>query len=590
MAIEVVAGAMSKLRVQRSREKKRAYWREKSLKRKITRIIRGEQDMLQWLVYLESTRYEKQQESAGNQTMRAMVIRYIKNLAQITTAMSSFYVNVGLQRLLYNYRTPEAKRAYEWLTDLYPNAEAYRTVKATLINQIKGRFGDGLNICQAERGERRFESVEHQDRWEDLVKHCLKFFVPWSTRQTCLTAGFDGFLADSPAPRKRYREIAPDAREIGWSHAFIHPPCYEQLTTKVGLGSPSQRLAVPRFQNVILREDNLDDLGGGDPQLSEDELTAIVRRLGEEDLQRQKASPKSLRIMADGTPCARIDVAGPNSTFQCELDEGIKLLEIWTQSNSQNILLATHWVEYTRWESVAPATAWVDLGDGRELRIEIKPVSQPESGQRRIHLGLRCQSASTPATWRKFLQDARQACSSPVPRYALAALVLLAGGWIATTVVYQRHLRKQQAEIQQINRELAAERAANTNLQSRLGAGRPLTYALAPDELRRRGSQRVAEDVIYISPQSSLVVLELPVGLGQHFSYRASLSEFLVKNPILSESSLLPQQKGDEMFVYLEIPCDHLQSDKHYVVDLYSGSRSGTWLRIHTFRFHVVKE
>jgi hypothetical protein len=35
---------------------------------------------------------------------------------QITTPYSSFYVNVGLTRLLYNYSTSEAQRIYEMLT------------------------------------------------------------------------------------------------------------------------------------------------------------------------------------------------------------------------------------------------------------------------------------------------------------------------------------------------------------------------------------------------------------------------------------------------------------------------------------------
>ena len=99
-AIQILSNAMSKLGVQRSREKKRAYWRHKNLKRKITRIVRDDRDALQWLIYFESEQYEKQQEQAGVQTTRDMIVRYIKHLTQMTTAMSSFYVHVGLHRVL----------------------------------------------------------------------------------------------------------------------------------------------------------------------------------------------------------------------------------------------------------------------------------------------------------------------------------------------------------------------------------------------------------------------------------------------------------------------------------------------------------
>ena len=61
-AIEIVASAAKKLTAEQSREKRRAYWRIKRLKQRIRRMTRDKQDTLQWLIYLESEKYERQQE------------------------------------------------------------------------------------------------------------------------------------------------------------------------------------------------------------------------------------------------------------------------------------------------------------------------------------------------------------------------------------------------------------------------------------------------------------------------------------------------------------------------------------------------
>src|SRR5215469_892028 len=178
IAIQILAAAMSKFKAQRSRETKRAYWRDKCLKRKITRIARNDGDLLQWLIYFDAEDYEKRQERTGEQTTRDMVIRYIKCLVQMTTAMSSFYVNVGLHRLLHNYSTAEVQKVYESVTQHYPGDQEYRKVKATLMNKLQTRFNDFLRTCTVHHGEARFEVSERQDSWAELVDKCLRAFTP----------------------------------------------------------------------------------------------------------------------------------------------------------------------------------------------------------------------------------------------------------------------------------------------------------------------------------------------------------------------------------------------------------------------------
>src|SRR5262249_62321255 len=100
-------------------------------------------------------------------------------------AMSSFYVNIGLYRLLHNYSTADAQRSYETITERYLGADEYRRAKAVLMDKLERRFGRYIRTIRTQHGERRFEAWENQQRWADLVGSCLTLFIPWSTRQSC---------------------------------------------------------------------------------------------------------------------------------------------------------------------------------------------------------------------------------------------------------------------------------------------------------------------------------------------------------------------------------------------------------------------
>jgi len=151
-AVRVVAGAMNRLKAQRGRENRRTYWRDKHLKRAITRIVRDEQDALQWLIFYEADQQEQSKLQAGpgadgdhdtrlpdgngqKAGSRNLVIQYISSLVRMTTAMSSFHVNIGLHRLLHNYTTAETQRAWEVITERYLGADEYRRAKSGADDQ-----------------------------------------------------------------------------------------------------------------------------------------------------------------------------------------------------------------------------------------------------------------------------------------------------------------------------------------------------------------------------------------------------------------------------------------------------------------------
>src|SRR5450755_604665 len=161
-AIQIVTKAWNKLNARSKQESKRAYWRDKYLKRWVSKISRTDCDTLQWLIYFECEDYEKRQEQCGWVTAEALVIRYVKSVVQMTTGMSSFYVAIGLHRLVHDYSTAEIQRVYELVTERYLGADEYRRAKRFVMNKLALRFGDLLKTVTVAHGEVRFELSEDQ--------------------------------------------------------------------------------------------------------------------------------------------------------------------------------------------------------------------------------------------------------------------------------------------------------------------------------------------------------------------------------------------------------------------------------------------
>ena len=156
-AVQILAGALNKLEIRRERETHRTYWRDKHLKRSITRISRESADILQWLILVESDPYEQKQEER-EATREDLVLRYTKFLVRLSTAMSSFHVAIAMQRLLRCYSNAETQRLYEVLTDKYPGSDEYRRAKAVMMERVATRFGKFLSTSRGPHKEIRFEA------------------------------------------------------------------------------------------------------------------------------------------------------------------------------------------------------------------------------------------------------------------------------------------------------------------------------------------------------------------------------------------------------------------------------------------------
>ncbi len=383
-AVRILAGALNKLRLQRGRETRRSYWRDKHLKRAITRITRDEGDALQWLIFSESDAAEKEQEQGNATTSAHMVVRYIKNLVRMTTSMSSFYVNIGLHRLLFNYSTAEAQRVYESVTERFLGADEYRRAKSALMRKLLKRFST-LKTCRTQHGELRFETFEMNDEqeiWTRLVDTCLKAFTPWSTLQACpVPVDYDASRDRLPSRLSGHGGERMDFNqvEINRCHAFIDPVCDSRLMVALLLQPPKEKLALPRFymENQHIENDptHRDRDPDGTSGLTPEERNNISQQLSSQASRRKQADPQSITVVVDGEERAHLHLDKATSQ-SITLEEGDQLIEIRTQFAGEDLLLAVHQLAYTESRGLAAAELALWRGISCNLDLVIVPEAR----------------------------------------------------------------------------------------------------------------------------------------------------------------------------------------------------------------------
>jgi hypothetical protein len=602
VALEILRDSLTKLDVQRDREYKRGYWRDKNLKTKIRRITREQGDALQWLIYLESEPHEKCQEHAGSQTVDDMVLRYIKHLAEITTAMSSLYVQIGFQRLLHDYSTPEVRQVYESITGHQPGYAEYRKVKGMLLEKLHTRFKDFLRVYAGERRELRFEACEDQQAWADFVDECLTMFIPWSTVHNCPTITNLGSnwrqLVKFLATLDRLEH--QDSRETKHCHVFIDPVCYTEITRTLGIDHRHKRLAIPKF--FLNAESNggrnLRNLEGESRSLSEEERTALTQHLHTQARLRQQISPKLLTIMAHGAVYGKLDLTR-SRVHSFEIREGIKLIEIWGEDETSKVLFAAYSIRYRRWQGIARQSAVLPCGPKRQLRLRIIPQPSTEESA-----GALVQVKFGPSGLLARAEDWITLLDvwSNWPRYAVAGLLLVAGlamGWIAAKSTFGPQLTARNAQIQQLTKDLAAlhgkpgpngikapPRGPSVSVPSVNVTTPTLISRLRPDTtpIREHGE---GEHVVSISPGTTLLLLELPVYEQPGTIYRATLSGFLESREIISEDGLTAVQVDGQPVVTFSLPTSLVHNSGDYILHLRARDSSGHLDRVLNFTFYI---
>ncbi|HJQ70800.1 MAG TPA: hypothetical protein VKA70_17630 [Blastocatellia bacterium] len=375
-AMHIAISALRKLKVASKAQSRRAYYTptgQSGYRAARTKVSLSDLHMLQRLIYIESEVYEriaeeKQKESLGQ---THMIIRFIKHLVKNTIKRNSFYVSLGLSRVLYNYTTAEAIEIYNLVVQEPERAREnyyYRSQKAGLMRELKERFGDMLRVRKAKHGEERFEAQEDPKHYLELIGTCLLQFMPWQSK-CVLPADFNP-IASVVAPLL-FKGNHPDEEhsiEMNRIHTLLHPSCFKGLVLALGLDCPDQRIEVPYF---FLSNDGSGSLGRrlNPPSLSEGELSVISDGIVKEAAGRKKYSGRLLSVLVDGTERARLDLYRAKS-LRLEIEAGAELIEVRGRDSSEEILLAAHLIAYDE-SGAVPSKSEVLLEGGQALSFEI---------------------------------------------------------------------------------------------------------------------------------------------------------------------------------------------------------------------------
>jgi len=367
VALQIATEACSKLEVACAAQDKRLYYTptgRTSSRVSRTKVSLSEPHLLQRLVYIGSEARERQREEAGRVSGEEMIIYYIKHLVRITAKRNSFYVALGLSRLLHNYSTMETAQLYGLVIqdpDRVPDDYYHRSRKGRLMREMKDRFGNRLGIVKGQRGEERFQTQETTMKIRELVKNCLRAFTPWGT--PCVVPEGHDPLSET-IPHLSFDGDDPDQEhdvEVNRIHSILHPNCYERLTDSLGLDLPEARLGIPWFGMSSEGSGRGSDRSDP-PDVSENELNAIRVVLAQESARRRVAAAGLMKVIVDGAERARFDPRKA-SGVKLELGSDAELIEVHSSDERGDVVLA---VFITDFES----SARDNLTDRQSITLE----------------------------------------------------------------------------------------------------------------------------------------------------------------------------------------------------------------------------
>jgi hypothetical protein len=574
-AIDVLTNALQKLNSQCRREKRRFYWRYKNPTQAIRRITRKDVDALQWLIMFESEVYERQQEQLRDPSMRDMIVRYVKHLVRITTSMSSFYVAVGLNRLLYGYATQEAQAAYELVTHRFLGADQYRRAKGMLTTLVTERFRGLLETTRGRHGELRFSTLKNQDPWIGLVNECLSKLTPWSTDTLC--SGFQPVAKKSDRLQTQAIDFADsksdaDAVEMNRCHLLIEPFCRQKLFAALGFPFPDTKLALPRF--ATYNETDADDNGADSKRasgLSSEDKKRIAERLTGADALRQKMHPHFVIVVIDGIKRSKLDLT-PLHELRIELEEGVKLIEIIGLGKTGEVLLGTHIISYVN-GSFGFSKVFLPLASG-QLELIISPLATV--------LGTVRATLTVTFTTRSQLTRRVMAPNWRLVReYILAPLAAAALTWAVVSTIYTHKIKVLQAPSQKPATTTSGKAGRDEVLKS---------YVLSGDEQRNRNTEAPEIPKIPLRSQDTVLRLELPIpGQGAVTLYRVVLRPFSSHDDLLVVNGVRASKTDAGSAVTMIVPADLLEPGVYYTVRLYSTSANGQLQEINRFTFQAMQ-
>ncbi len=346
-AARITVAALAKLAVASAAQDKRLYYtptgRAQARKAR-NKVSFDEPHLLQRLVYIESEPFEREKEEQRETLCETdLLIFFIKHLVKITVRRNSFYVTLGVSRVLHNYSTSETMEFYNLVMqdpDRIGEESYYRAAKGRVMQEVKERFGTWLTIARGQRGEERFLSQENASPFTELIRDSLQHFTPWMTK-CVVPQNFTPLDQDIPA--LTFADSDPDGEhcvEVRRIHSILHPDCFERLAMALQYEPPGSRLEVPKFAISASGHEPPPNRRPPDP-LDDRQLDFIKGVLAEQSAQRRSARAGLLRIVVDGREQVVMNLR-TTSRAQLHLDDRAELIEVYGEGERGEVLLATH--------------------------------------------------------------------------------------------------------------------------------------------------------------------------------------------------------------------------------------------------------
>jgi hypothetical protein len=444
-ALEIVTRALNKLQLAATAQGKRLYYRltgRPDSRKARSKVSLGEPHLLQRLVYVESEQYEKLKEAAAlaghtNGAIPArqsdLVVFFIKHLVRITTRRNSFYVTLGLSRLLYNYTTAETMDLYNLVIqdpERVHDDYYYRSRKGLLLKELKERFGELVEVAKGVRGEQRWRPAADSSQHASLARECLHWFTPWET--PCAVPETLDPLNDT-IDQLSFKGRHPDEEhevEVSRIHAALHPECFDRLAAANRLARPEDKLELPHFFLADSAGDD-GDTSRMPPNLSADELVIINNLLAQEATRRKAASAGFLRVMVDGIQVAQIHTR-TSAVARFEVNDQAEVVEVYSSDQKGALLLATHLLNFVGQET---QNFSITTEGGQRISFTIDLLRDPEGSPAGAQVAVEVKEVAASAAVQRMwasISDFFQASSTgwwkPVAAFSALAL-LCAGAW-----------------------------------------------------------------------------------------------------------------------------------------------------------------
>lgn len=274
-----------------------------------------------------------------------MLARYLKFLVQETIDNNSSYVALAISHMVYDYSLPRVMDISALLSPDPLGGQYLYRLKSKLVTKIKNRFSIYISFSGEGVNEHFEIQADPDEAVAELVKESLGWLTPWKT--DCLNSypssrkiAFDEHLSDW------LEEIADDnQREMGRSHVVVCPNCYEKLisgcrvkgrSTGKAEELPPAKLGIPRF--------HLPALGAGGRLSNNMERVSVAKSIRESSdtpgLEQPLAAFKKIVVFVDGEKQGECN-ADKTATLRLSVDEDAKLIKVMARDDERRLLLAT---------------------------------------------------------------------------------------------------------------------------------------------------------------------------------------------------------------------------------------------------------